>query len=170
MPKEQLADILYDKFIITIPMIFDLLVVYGPENSQIVRRILETVLRIQPKYRNDLKEGLNFLATTFNTKLKEKVNENNPDTYDDLVMYLLDCSYTIYSLVVVLPDAMDICREVQLEQNVTHFYDEAIPFLHKNIKYINPELLIELNRGRLLLIKFYRCFIDKYLQEALQQP
>lgn len=150
-------------------MIFDLLVVYGPENSQIVRRILGTVLSIQPKYRNDMKESLNFLAITFNTKLKEKVNENNPDTYEDLVMYVLDCSYTIYSLVVVLPDAMNICREVQLEQHVTHFYDEAIPFLYKNIKYINPELLIELNRGRIFLIKFYRHFIDKYLQEALQQ-
>lgn len=167
--KEQLADILYDKFIITIPMIFDLLVVYGPENSQIVRRILETVLKLQPKYRNDLKEGLNFLSTTFST-IQDKVNENNPDNYDDLVMYLLDCSYTIYSLVVVLPDAIDVCHEVQLEQKITRFYDEAIPFLHKNVKYLKPELLIELNRGRLLLIKFYRCFVDKYLQEALQQP
>lgn len=167
MTKEQLADLLYDKFIITVPMIFDLLVIYGPDNSQIVRRIIETILKIQPKYRNDLKDGLNFLALTFNT-IQDKVNENNPDMYEDLTMYLLDCSYTIYSLVTVLPDTIDICHEIQLEQKVTRFYDEAIPFLHKNIKYINPELLKQLNRGRLFLIKFFRCFVDKYLQETLQ--
>lgn len=168
MTREQLADILYDKFIITVPMIFDLLVVYGPDNSQIVCRIIETMLQIQPKYRNDLKDGLKFLATTFNT-IQDKVNENNPDTYEDLTMYFLDCSYTIYSLVTVLPDAINICREIQLEQKLTRFYDEAIPFLHKNIKYINPDLLRELNSGRLFLIKSFRCFVDKYLQDTLQQ-
>ncbi|XP_055298507.1 activating signal cointegrator 1 complex subunit 2 isoform X2 [Sitodiplosis mosellana] len=168
MTKEQLADILYDKYLITVPMIFDLLVVYGTENTQIVRRLLETVLKIQPKYRNDLKEGLNFLATTFNT-IQEKVNENNPDNYEDLVMYILDCTYTIHTFIVILPDAVDICREVQLEQKVTRFYDEAIPFLHKNITYINPALLTELNRSRLLLIKFFRSFVDKCLQAVLQE-
>lgn len=60
MTKEQLADILYDKFLITVPMIFDLLVVYGSENAQIVRRLLETVLKIQPKYRNDFERRPKF--------------------------------------------------------------------------------------------------------------
>lgn len=168
MTKEQLADILYDKYLITVPMIFDLLVVYGSDNAQIVRRLLETVLKIQPKYRSDLKEGLNFLATTFNT-IQEKVNENNPDNYEDLAMYILDCAYTIHTFVVILPEAIDICREVQLEQKVTKFYDEAIPFLHRNITYINPNLLKDLNRARLLLIKFFRYFVDKYLQAVLQE-
>lgn len=149
-------------------MIFDLLVVYGTENAQIIRRLLETVLKIQPKYRNDLKEGLKFLATTFNT-IQEKVNENNPDNYEDLVMYILDCVYTIHTFIVILPDAVDICHEVQLEQKITRFYDEAIPFLHKNITYINPTLLTELNRARLLLIKFFRSFVDKFLQTVLQE-
>lgn len=149
-------------------MIFDLLVIYGSENGQIIRRMLETVLKIQPKYRNDLKDGLNFLITTFNT-IQEKVNENNPDNYDDLVMYILDCAYTIHTLIVILPEAIDICREVQLEQKVTSFYDEAIPFLHKNISHINSISLKELNSARLLLIKFFRCFVDKYLQEVLQE-
>lgn len=115
-----------------------------------------------------LKEGLNFLATTFNT-IQEKVNENNPDNYEDLVMYILDCAYTIHTFIMVLPEAIDICREVQLEQKVTRFYDEAIPFLHRNITYINPNLLMDLNRSRLLMIKFFRCFVDKYLQAVLQE-
>ncbi|XP_031628926.1 activating signal cointegrator 1 complex subunit 2 [Contarinia nasturtii] len=169
MTKEQLADILYDKFLITVPMIFDLLVIYGQDNANILRRVIETILKIQPKYRNDLKDGLNFLATTFNT-IQEKVNENNPDTYEDLVMYILDCSYTIHTLIAVLPETFEICRDVQMEQKVTRFYDEAIPFLHKNITYINPNFLKELNRARLFLIKFFRCFVDKYLQEVLQEP
>lgn len=167
MTKEQLADLLYEKYLITVPMIFDILVIYGAENSHIIRRMLETVLKIQPKYTNDLKEGLKFLATTFNT-IQDKVNENNPDTYDDLTIYILDCAYTIHTFVTVLPEAIDICRQVELEQKVTPFYDEAIPFLHKNITHINPDLAKQLNRARLLLIKFFRCFVDKYLQEVLQ--
>lgn len=149
-------------------MIFDLLVVYGIENSHIVRRILETILKLQPKYRIDLKEGLNFLITTFNT-IQDKVNENNPDTYEDLVMYILDCSYTLHTLIAVLPEAIDICGEVQLKEKITHFYDDAIPFLYKNIRYIYPDLLTELSRARLYLIKFFRCFVNKYLQEVLQE-
>lgn len=168
MTKEQLANLLYDKFIITIPMVFDLLVVYGTENAQIIRRIVDTILKIQPKYTKDLIDGLNFLATTFNT-IQDKVNENNPDTYEDLVKYILDCAYTVYALVIVLPDSIDICHGVQLEQKVTRFYDEAIPFLYKNIKYIDPVYLKDLNRARFYFIKFYRCFVDKHLQEALQQ-
>lgn len=169
MTKKQLADVLYDKFLITVPMIIDILVVYGTDNSHIIRRMLETVLTIQPKYKHDLKDGLNFLATTFNT-IQDKVNENNPDNYDDLTIFILDCAYTIHTFVVVVPDAIDICRQVELEQKVTRFYDEAIPFLHKNITYINPSLACQLNRARLLLIKFIRCFVDKYLQEVLQEP
>lgn len=168
MTKDQLANILYDKFIITIPMIFDLLVIYGAENAQIIRRIIDTILRIQPKYKRDLSDGLNYLGTTFNT-IQDKVNENNPDTYEDLVRYILDCAYTVYALVTILPDAIDICRENQLEQKVTRFYDEAIPFLYKNIKYIDPVFLNDLNRARFYFIKFFRCFTDKYLQDALQQ-
>lgn len=170
MTKEQLGDILYDKYLITVPLIFDLLVIYGSENAHIVQKMLETILKIQPKYRNDLKDGLKFLSITFDT-IQEKVNENNPDTYEDLVMYILDCAYTIHTLVTVLPEqAIEICLEVQLEQKVTRFYDEAIPFLHKNITYINPNLLTDLNRARLFLVKFFRCFVDKYLQEVLQEP
>lgn len=168
MTKEQLANLLYDKFLFTVPMIFDLLAIYGVENAQIVHRLLDTVLKIQPKYKDDLKEGLNFLATTFNT-IQDKVNENNPDNYDDLTLFILDCSYTIHTLIVVLPEAIDICRELQIEQKITRFYDEAIPFLHKNLGYINPDSLKELNRARLLLIKVFRCFVDKYVQEVLQQ-
>lgn len=167
MTKEQLADLLYDKFLFTVPMVFDVLVIYGTANAQIIHRMLDTALKIQPKYKNDLKDGLNFLSITFNT-IQEKVNENNPDNYEDLTMYILDCSYTIHTLITVFPETMDICREIQLEQKVTRFYDEAIPFLYKNIKYINSDLLTELNQARLLLIKFFRCFVDKFVQELLQ--
>lgn len=169
MTKEQLADILYDKYLITVPMIFDILVIYGAENSHVTYRMLDTVLKIQPKYTNDLKEGLNFLAITFNT-IQDKINENNPDAYDDLTLYILDCAYTIHTFVAVLPEAIDICREIELEQKVTRFYDEAISFLHKNITYINPNLAKQLNRARILFIKFFRRFVDKHLQEVLQEP
>lgn len=156
---------MYDKFLITVPMIFDMLVIYGPENSQIINKFLDTVLKVQPKYRNDLKEGLNFLATTFNT-IQDKVNENNPDTYEDLVKYIMDCAYTMHTLISIMPEAIHICREINLEQKATRFYDEAIPFLHKNIKYLNPTLLKELNHARLLFIKFFRFFVDNCLQDV----
>lgn len=169
MTKEQLADILYGKYLITVPMIFDLLVIYGSENASIIRRMIETILKIQPKYRNDMKEGLNYFNTTFNT-IQDKVNENNPDTYADLVGFILDCAYTIHTFVSVLPEALELCRQVQLEQKVTRFYDEAIPFLYKNIIYIDENLIKKLNRARLIFIKFFRCFADRYLREILQEP
>lgn len=166
--KEHLAKLLYDNFLFSVPMIFDLLTVYGRSNAQIVQRLIETVIKIQPKYRNDLMEGLSFITTAFNSIL-EKIHENDPDTFEDVVLYVLDCAYTLNTLVQVLPEASGICREIKLEQKVAKFYDDVVPTLHKNISYLYSDsvTLSNLNFARVELINFFRHLANEYLQEAL---
>lgn len=149
-------------------MAFDLLTVYGRSNAQIIKRLIETILKIQPKYRNDLKEGLSFLTTVFAT-VQAKLNENNPDDFEDLALYILDCAYTLNTLVNVLPDATSMCREIKLEQKVTKFYDDVIPNLHKNINHIysDSDALTHINFARVELISFYRHLANEFLQDAL---
>lgn len=166
--KENLAKLLYDSFLFSIPMAFDLLTVYGRSNAQIIKRLIETILNIQPKYQNDLKAGLSFLTNVFAT-VQEKLNENNPDDFEDLALYILDCAYTLNTLVNVLPETSSICREIKLEQKVTKFYDDVIPNLHKKIEHIysDSDSLTHINVARVELISFYRHLANEYLQEAL---
>lgn len=149
-------------------MAFDLLTVCGRSNAQITKRLIETILKIQPKYQNDLKEGLSFLTNVFAT-VQKKLNENNPDDFEDLALYILDCAYTLNTLVNVLPEATSICREIKLEQKVTKFYDDVIPNLHKYIKHIysDSDALTHINFARVELISFYRHLANEFLQEAL---
>lgn len=149
-------------------MVFDFLTVYGRSNAEIIKRLIETILKIQPKYRNDLKDGLSFLTNVFAT-IQKKLNENNPDDFEDLALYILDCAYTLNTLVNVHSEASSICREIKLEQKVTKFYDDVIPNLHKNIKHIysDSDALTHINVARVELISFYRHFANECLQEAL---
>lgn len=166
--EENHAKLLYESFLFSIPMAFDLLTVYGRSNAQIIKRLIETILKIQPKYRNDLKEGLSYLTNVFAT-VQEKLNENNPDDFEDLALYILDCAYTLNTLVNVLPEVTSICREIKLEQKVTKFYDDVIPNLHKNIKHIysDSDALTHINFARVELISFYRHLANEFLQVAL---
>lgn len=151
-------------------MILDVLVAYGRSNEAIIRRFIETIIKIEPKYQQDLTDALAHIGTVFET-IQTKINENDNDTLDDLALYTLDCAYTIHTLLLVFSDAHDICINVKLEQRVTHFYDNAIPLLHKNISMINSNssALRFLNYARIELIGFFRQIVSKYLNEILTQ-
>jgi hypothetical protein len=59
--RQHLADLLYNKFLISIPMVFDMLVAYGRENHLVLGKFLEALFKIEPKYMNDLKLALQFV-------------------------------------------------------------------------------------------------------------
>lgn len=150
-------------------MIFDIIVVYGKTNAGPVRRLIEMLLKIQPKYRNDLIEAIKYFQTTFTT-IQDEINQNDSSLFDDIAIYVLDCAYTIQMLVCTVPNAYDICLEVKLEQLVTRFYDHAIPMLHKNMSLIDPNsaALQHLNFARLELIDFFYGLTNKCIQDVLQ--
>lgn len=168
--KEEQAKLIYDKFLITVPMLFDIIVIYGEANSTTVRRLIETLVKIQPKYQNDLIEALKHFQTTFN-KVQDEINENDAAKFEDVVLYILDCAYTMRMLVSTMPPyVFDICLEMKLQQWVTRFYDNAVPMLYKNLALIdaNSPTLHRLNCARIEFIEYFYVLINKFVQETLQ--
>lgn len=53
-----LGNLLYDNYIFTIPIIFDLCQLYGRENTKVVEKIIHDVFNLQPMYNDDLKKSV----------------------------------------------------------------------------------------------------------------
>lgn len=172
MDKEHLATLLYGKYLITIPIIFDLFSAYGRSNLNILRHMVTTLFTIQPKYQSDLADSLRFLMSSFDT-IRASIGESDPATFDDLAIYILDCGHTIHTLLRVASDSDDvhnICREIKLEQHVARFYDDDIPNLVKNVELIAPDSMSRkyLQYARYEFIQFFRCLIDRCLVDIMQ--
>lgn len=120
--KEHLKELLYTKFLISIPMIFDMIIAYGRINLSILSKIIKTIFKIEPKYNEDLKIAICFLQNAFNV-IKRKTEGTDDDeneyekncSFDDLALYTLDCASTISILLEIYPEARIICNEIQLE-------------------------------------------------------
>lgn len=61
MTKEFMADLIYNNFIFTIPVLWDLCLTYGADNSRHMSKLMETVFTIQPKYQSDAIQALVFV-------------------------------------------------------------------------------------------------------------
>ncbi|KAI8439146.1 hypothetical protein MSG28_012999, partial [Choristoneura fumiferana] len=59
--KEYMADLIYDNFIFTIPILWDTCLVYGVDNMRHVARILESVFALQPRYEGDAAAAVAFV-------------------------------------------------------------------------------------------------------------
>lgn len=172
MGREQLAELLYGKYLITIPIIFDLFSVYGRSNGVILQHLINTLFSIEPRYQHDLAESLRYLVTSFETT-RTSIGESDPSTFDDLAIYIMDCGHTINTLLTTLSgcDAVyRICHDTRLAQHVTRFYDDDIPNLVKTIELIAPlsDSLRLLKWARYELLRFFRCLIDKCLTDVMQ--
>ena len=169
---EYLAEILYKHFLITIPTVIDLLVVYGRTNAQLISAFLTAIFNIEPKYINDLKEALKHLKAQFHV-IQDQIDKNDQNTdFSDLAFFTLDCSTTIAILLDVCPKAIELCLEIQLEQSISNFYDTTVPLLYKQISQIDAEssTLQLLNQSRMELLTSFRCLSNYHLEKILKNP
>lgn len=172
LTKEHLSELLYDNFLISIPMIFDMLVAYGRSNEAIIKRFVQMIVKIEPKYENDMNESLQYLASAFDV-IQKKIEENeNSTSFEDLALYILDCAFTIHTLLIIYPSSHEVCSNLKLEQRVTNFYDSSVQMLYKNIYLIDPDskALKYLNHARIELLGFFRGFVNKSLEAVLCEP
>lgn len=56
MSRPFLGNLLYENYIFTVPIIFDLCQLYGRENAKIMKKILNCLFTLEPQYNNDLKK------------------------------------------------------------------------------------------------------------------
>ncbi|XP_058834093.1 activating signal cointegrator 1 complex subunit 2 [Topomyia yanbarensis] len=176
--KEFLGELLYKHYLVSIPLLFDLLPVYGRDNKQVLTLMVQTIFKLQPKYGQDLKVGLKFLQSTFKTIQQQIVTDRldgniaSLTRLNDLAIYTLDCSTVLALLVECYPDCRSICTELAMEQSITNFYDNTIVVLYKNIHAMDNEstYLTYLNTARMELLSAFRGIVNFQLETVLDNP
>jgi len=58
MNRPFLGNLLYDNYIFTIPIIFDLCQLYSRENAKVLEKIVHSVFNLQPMYNDDLQKSV----------------------------------------------------------------------------------------------------------------
>lgn len=170
MTKEKQAELIYGNYVISVPMIFDIVGLYGYNNRDIVQKIITTVLKIESKYSNDLKSGMRFIKETFG-KIKEQVsliekeNRDLYESYEDVSLYLMNIASTLNLLVELIPnDIKTFCsHDLHLEQSITSFYDSIIPMLYQNSYDVDSSawFLDFINYARIELIHAFRNLLNR---------
>ncbi|XP_059057637.1 activating signal cointegrator 1 complex subunit 2 [Achroia grisella] len=164
MTKEFMADVLYNNFIFTIPIIWDICLTYGADNSRHVSRILESVFALQPRYEGDATAAVAFVNETFKyiilqvnkdydndeppnlpetfkgfSEIKRPSNSKNQDklTLDmlkDLVIHMLDTALTLRIFLEVYPKSVKIFRKTNFVISIVQVYEYGIPLLYERIQ------------------------------------
>ncbi|XP_053682700.1 activating signal cointegrator 1 complex subunit 2 [Sabethes cyaneus] len=176
--REYLGDLLYKHYLISVPLLFDLLPVYGRENKTVLTQMLQTIFKLQPKYWFDLKTGLQFLQKTFNTIQQQLETDRlgghsaGAATLNDLAIYSLDCCTVISLLVELCPDCRQMCTELGMEPAITGFYDNSIVPLYKNVHSMDNDspYLNYLNAARMELLAAFRAIMNLELETVLNNP
>ena len=135
--KEHLRELIYGNYLLSVPMLFDLLVAVGDataQNAAMLKRIFETLLQIEPNYKQDLQAALSYVPVTFRTIQTQTENEgcegagggadleNDLETpYDDVARYCLDCAYSLSVLLEVCPLVRTLAVEMRLGQRLVRF-------------------------------------------------
>ncbi|XP_034671177.1 activating signal cointegrator 1 complex subunit 2 [Drosophila subobscura] len=152
---QQHSSLLYSNYLISVPLLFDLAIAVGdaePRNVALLTRIFDSVLRIQPEYQKDLKEAVAFYESAFLSMQIQVENEGCEGAgggapiegdletpYDDVVLFALDCAYTLRLLLHLRPELVETIEELRLVQSIANFYDLTVPMLYKNIYMVNPQ-------------------------------
>jgi len=134
---QQHSSLLYSNYLISVPMLFDLLIAVGdaePTNVELLREIFEKVLRLQPEYRKDLKEALAFYESAFLSMQIQVENEGCEGAgggapldadletpYDDVVLFAMDCAYTLRLLLLLCPELVETIEQLRLGQRCAAF-------------------------------------------------
>lgn len=172
MTKEKQAELIYGNYVISVPMLFDIVALYGYNNRDLVQKIITTVLKIEPKYSNDLKTGIKFVRDTLGTikeqiSLIEKENRDLYDSYEDVSLYLMNISSTLNLLIELVPnDIKSYCsHDLHLEQAIAVFYDNMIPTLYQNSTEVDSSawFLNFINYSRIELIHAFRNLLNRNL-------
>lgn len=179
MSKEFLGDFLYTNYLISVPMMFDLVIALGGgQNLGLLSKILTELFKIQPNYLNDLRNGLEYIQQSFNTVTEQvqsleqqEINEAAIETsgLENLALYSLDCAVTLHLTLEAYSEARDIADELGICFSISSFYDIGIPLMYKLICENQGDLnaLRHLNNARLELINTFHGILNVYLEGLL---
>lgn len=176
MSAGDLAETLYKHYLITVPMLFDILVTYGTgkTNLPILQGLFERIFKLQPHYQHDLLVSLKYIKADCLQSVEREIETSSKSLakLNDLIVFCLDSVSILRMITEVCPSvSVDLCLKIELEQEITQFYDNVIPTLYKNAAVFegNEEAMENLNKTRVEILKCFRGVVNYLLDEALKK-
>ncbi|KAI5636566.1 CUE domain-containing protein [Phthorimaea operculella] len=164
MTKESMANIIYNNFVFTIPILWDICLVYGVDNKQHISRLVTSVFTLQPQYENDavaavafVNEAFKYIILQVNKDYDSDEPPNLPETFKgfseikrpsdskqiekitfsilkDLIIHLLDTAMTLRIFIEVYPAAVKIYRKTNFVNSIVQLYEYGIPQLYEKLE------------------------------------
>jgi len=149
---------LYDKYLMELPKILDMCVLFSPCNKVITSKMVENVFKYQNQYMTDLVEtGLTMETALDSATEQYQVLSLSPPSSSslrnllDLATYSLDISITLSSLVSVFPPASTTLHQTGLEVKLAMFYTNVItPLVTLSHKYVTAGVIEDKEHQSLL--------------------
>ncbi|XP_078033960.1 activating signal cointegrator 1 complex subunit 2 [Augochlora pura] len=146
-----LGNLLYEKYIFTVPIIFDLCQLYGRENAKVIKRLLQCLFNLEPRYNNDFNKAVPCLiealqnverkfdhSTVYNGTLslaQQNTGYKHLTLFDlqDFILYVLDISTTITVFLNNYPPAVHLFHNEDFIKKIVLIYENTIPEMYKNL-------------------------------------
>ncbi|XP_033330811.2 activating signal cointegrator 1 complex subunit 2 [Megalopta genalis] len=194
MQPSFFGNLLYEKYIFTVPIIFDLCQLYGRENPKVIKRLLQCLFDLEPEYNNDFKKAVPCLIEALQnveTKFDNSIVHNGARSLtqqdagykhltlfnlEDLILYVLDISSTITVFLNNYPPAVSLFHNEDFIKKIVSIYENTIPKMYKNLdklgyndenmpKYI--ELKHRLDVIRVEIINLFRIILFKPIENVV---
>ncbi|CAH4030227.1 unnamed protein product [Pieris brassicae] len=166
MTKEHMASLIYENFIFTIPVLWDICLTYGVDNSRHVSRLVEAVYTLQPRYEGDTAQALVFVHEAFKYiilqvnkdydcedppnlpetfkgfgEIRRPTNSKGQekltfDTLRDLVVHMLDSAMTLKIYVEVYSKGVHILKSTNFILSIVQVYEYGIPHLYEKLEEV----------------------------------
>nr|XP_034180184.1 activating signal cointegrator 1 complex subunit 2 [Osmia lignaria] len=188
MSRRFLGNLLYEKYIFTVPIILDLCQLYGRENEKIIGKLLNCLFILEPRYNIDLQgavpcfiEALENVERKFDNYSTGYTNEavSLSERYrpipkltlcnlEDMTLYVLDISSTITIFLKNHPPAVSIFHTEDFMNKIVSIYGNTIPEMYKTLDKLAcneenmpkyMELKHRLDVTRIELLNLYRVII-----------
>uniref|UniRef100_A0A1B6LZ56 CUE domain-containing protein n=1 Tax=Graphocephala atropunctata TaxID=36148 RepID=A0A1B6LZ56_9HEMI len=182
MKKTTLGSILYNHFIISLPQLMEVSVIYANDNFKDVTELIDRVIEAQPKYINDIAKSAPFIFEVFlrfESQLSSADVDGDPSLISSsrtpispvetvkLIYLMLDISCSLSTFLEVCPQASTVFHTQQLEHRIASFYENTISVLNRHLEsnykkgnvseqYKNYQFKVNLSRHN-LISTVHRC-------------
>jgi len=168
---------LYDKYLLELPKILDMCVLFSPCNKAITSKMVGNLFKYQKQYLADLVEtGLTMETALESATEQYQVLSLSPPSMSsltsliDLATYSLDISMTMSSLVSVFPPASTPLHQTGLEVKLAMFYTSVVtPLITLSHKYLPGVLGVQEHKSLLARLSLTRHHLVHTVRQILAQ-
>ncbi|XP_015111526.1 activating signal cointegrator 1 complex subunit 2 [Diachasma alloeum] len=185
MDKDYHGKLIYDKYLMTVTIMWDLCQLYGRDNDKVVEKIVSSAIKLNPLYSTDFKQAVAFLIEVFTTIEQKIENSRSKDLemsvkdIEDMVVHLLDLSTTIEVFLKIYSPAIQLFSTDNFIAKLVTVYGTTLPQIYKQLEIIgcDEDNLIDyaetkhfLEITRVSMIKVFRTIIHRDIALILEQP